>query len=130
MFNPNDPNVVMLELVARRLGEVLCSQFAFVGGAVAGLLVTDPAQPSIRPTEDVDIVAEVLALSGYHRIEKALRALGFVQDMRPLHPSAAGKWRALRWMSCPASPRLWISPTAGIPCASVQPKLWHCPAGL
>lgn len=80
-LNPNDPNVVMLELVARRLGADLCSQFAFVGGAIAGLLITDPANPSIRSTEDVDIVAEVLALSGYHRIEKALRQRGFSQDM-------------------------------------------------
>lgn len=80
-LNPNDPNVVMLELVARRLGPDLCSRFAFVGGAVAGLLITDPANPQIRSTEDVDIVAEVLALSGYHRIEKALRERGFTQDM-------------------------------------------------
>ena len=81
LLNPNDPNVVMLELVARRLGADLCDRFAFVGGAVAGLLIADPANPSIRPTEDVDIVAEVLALSGYHRIEKTLRERGFAQDM-------------------------------------------------
>jgi predicted nucleotidyltransferase len=81
-LNPNDPNVVMLELVAQRLGINLCSKFAFVGGAVAGLLITDPANPPIRSTEDVDIVAEVLALSDYHRIEKALRQRGFTQDMR------------------------------------------------
>jgi hypothetical protein len=85
-LNPNDPNVVMLELVARRLGADLCRRFAFVGGAVAGLLVTDPANPPIRPTEDVDIVVEVLALSGYHRIEKALRERGFVQDISPGAP--------------------------------------------
>jgi predicted nucleotidyltransferase len=80
-LNPNDPNVVMLELVARRLGPDLCDRFAFVGGAVAGLLITDPANPPIRPTEDVDIVAAVLALSGYHRIEKTLRERGFTQDI-------------------------------------------------
>ncbi len=85
-LNPNDPNVMMLELVARRLGPPLCSQFAFVGGAVTGLLITDPANPAIRPTQDVDIVAEVLALSGYHRIEAALRKLGFSQDMRASAP--------------------------------------------
>ncbi len=53
-LNPNDPNVVLLELVASRLGEALRSELVFVGGAVAGLLVTDPAMPAIRPTEDVD----------------------------------------------------------------------------
>ena len=80
-FNPNDPNVVMLELVARRLGSDLCDRFAFVGGSIVGLLITDPANPPIRSTQDVDIVAEVLALSGYHRIGKALRERGFTQDM-------------------------------------------------
>ena len=85
-LNPNDPNVVMLELVARRLGAQLCSEFAFVGGAVAGLLITDPANPPIRATEDVDVVAEVLALRDYHAIEAALRKLGFAQDTRPGAP--------------------------------------------
>jgi predicted nucleotidyltransferase len=85
-LNPNDPNVVMLELVARRLGAQLCGEFAFVGGAVAGLLITDPANPPIRATEDVDVVAEVLALRDYHAIEAALRERGFVQDMRPGTP--------------------------------------------
>lgn len=85
-LNPNDPNVVMLERVARRLGAELCSEFAFVGGAVAGLLITDPANPPIRATEDVDIAAEVLALRGYHAIEAALRERGFAQDMRPGAP--------------------------------------------
>lgn len=80
--NPNDPNVVMLKLVAQRLGADLCKRFAFVGGAVVGLLITDPANPPIRSTQDVDIVADVLALSGYHRIEQALRARGFTQDLR------------------------------------------------
>ena len=82
LLNPNDPNVVMLELVARPLGADLCSEFAFVGGAVTGLLITDPAQPAIRPTDDVDIVAEVLALVDYHRVEQQLRERGFTQDMR------------------------------------------------
>ena len=58
-MNANDPNVLMLDIVAQRLGGVLCKQVVFVGGAVAGLLITDPAQPAIRPTEDVDLVAQV-----------------------------------------------------------------------
>ncbi len=85
-LNPNDPNVVMLELVAARLGAELCEQFVFVGGAVAGLLITDPANPAIRPTEDVDIVVEAVVLRQYHAVEKQLRALGFKQDMRPQAP--------------------------------------------
>jgi hypothetical protein len=51
-LNPNDPNVAQLEVVASHLGEALRQQLVFVGGAVAGLLITDAAQPAIRPTED------------------------------------------------------------------------------
>lgn len=90
-LNPNDMNVLQLERVARSLGPELCDQFAFVGGAVAGLLITDPANPMIRPTEDVDVVADVRALSDYHRLEKALRKRGFVQDMRAESPIC--RWR-------------------------------------
>jgi chromosome segregation ATPase len=63
VFNPNDPNVAMLEQVARSLGPKLCSQFVFVGGAAAGLLVTDLAMPAIRRTDDVDIVTSAEALA-------------------------------------------------------------------
>ena len=90
-LNPNDPNVAQLELVARHLGEALRQQLVFVGGAVAGLLITDPAQPAIRPTEDVDLVAHVLARIDYYELERALRERGFAQDMRPDAPIC-------RWM--------------------------------
>ncbi|HLF96951.1 MAG TPA: hypothetical protein VI457_07385 [Methylococcaceae bacterium] len=85
-MNPNDPNVASIEIVAERLGDDLRERMVFVGGAVAGLLITDPAMPAIRPTEDVDLVCQAVVLADYHRVEKALRALGFVQDMRPQAP--------------------------------------------
>ncbi len=85
-MNANDPNVLMLDIVAQRLGGVLCKQVVFVGGAVAGLLITDPAQPAIRPTEDVDLVAQVVARTDYYALEQQLRERGFQQDMRPNAP--------------------------------------------
>lgn len=85
-MNPNDPNVSLIEIVAERLGDDLRENVVFVGGAVAGLLITDPAMPAIRPTEDVDLVCQAVVLSDYHRVENALRALGFAQDMRPQAP--------------------------------------------
>jgi predicted nucleotidyltransferase len=81
-MNPNDPNVQMLDVVAQRLGDELCGRLVFVGGAVAGLLITDPAQPAIRPTEDVDLLAQVVARADYYTLEAELRARGFEQDMR------------------------------------------------
>jgi predicted nucleotidyltransferase len=90
-MNSNDPNVAMLEVVAERLGDALREEMVFVGGAVAGLLITDPAQPAIRPTEDVDLLCQAVALPEYHRVEKALRGRGFVQDIRPEAPTC--RWR-------------------------------------
>lgn len=81
-MNPNDSNVQMLDVVAERLGDDLCSRLVFVGGAVAGLLITDPAQPAIRPTEDVDLLAQVLVRAEYYALEAELRSRGFKQDMR------------------------------------------------
>ena len=39
--------MVLLEVVARNLGDALREQLVFVGGAVAGLLITAPAMPAI-----------------------------------------------------------------------------------
>ena len=78
VFNANDPNVVMLEQMARSLGPELCRQFVFVGGAAAGLLITDLAMPTIRRTDDVDIVTSAQDLADYYRVEDQLRGLGFV----------------------------------------------------
>lgn len=80
-LNANDPNVMLLETVAQHLGPDLLEQFVFVGGAVAGLLITDLAMPVIRPTEDVDLVVQATVLREYHAAETALKAQGFVQDM-------------------------------------------------
>lgn len=81
-LNSNDPNVALLERVASSLGDGLRATLVFVGGAVTGLLITDPAMPAIRPTEDVDLVAQVLARSDYYQQEQALMAQGFAQDLR------------------------------------------------
>ena len=85
-FNPNDPNVALLEVVAAHLGEQLRGQLVFVGGAIAGTLITDPGTPAIRATEDVDLVAQVMARADYYQLEQALRRQGFAQDMRPNAP--------------------------------------------
>jgi hypothetical protein len=91
VFNPNYPNVLMLEQVARSLGPGLCSQFVFVGGATAGLLITDLALPAIRRTDDVDIITSAKELADYYRFEGQLRDLGFVQDQSPDAPVC--RWR-------------------------------------
>lgn len=76
----NDPNRDILLLIAKALGDI-CEQFVFVGGCAAGLLVTSVRAQVIRPTDDVDIVAQVATTREYHILESQLRAKGFTQDM-------------------------------------------------
>jgi len=81
----SNPNLAILELVAKALGPV-CDDVVFVGGCVAGLLLTLARPDRIRVTEDVDIVAQALTARDYHAIEAKVRAQGFSNDMRPHAP--------------------------------------------
>jgi hypothetical protein len=85
-MNPNDPNVSLLERAAEQLGEALLEQLVFVGGAVAGVLITDPAMPEIRPTQDVDVICRAIARAEYHLLGSQLRQRGFQEDSRPGAP--------------------------------------------
>jgi hypothetical protein len=85
-MNPNDPNVSLLEQAAAHLGDALLEQLVFVGGAVAGLLITDPAMPDIRPTQDVDVICRVIARAHYRQLGMQLRERGFQEDTRPGAP--------------------------------------------
>ena len=64
--------------VARQLGP-LRERVIFLGGAAIGLLITDPAAPEMRVTDDVDIICEVASRIGYYRLEEELRQQGFTQ---------------------------------------------------
>ncbi len=74
-----------LKVVARRL-EPLPSKVVFLGGAVVGLLVTDPAGAAVRPTKDVDVVVEVATYFEYTELEARLRGLGFLHDQEEKAP--------------------------------------------
>lgn len=75
----DDPNLTYLRRIAEALGE-LRKQVVFVGGAVAGLLVTDPLADAVRATRDVDAVVNAdRAL--FHRIEEAVAKRGFARDI-------------------------------------------------
>ncbi|MBS0428977.1 MAG: hypothetical protein JSR41_17000 [Proteobacteria bacterium] len=74
----DDPNLPYLRRVAEALGE-LRQQVVFVGGAVAGLLLTDPLADNVRATRDVDAVVNADWL-GFRRIEEQVGRCGFVRD--------------------------------------------------
>lgn len=78
-MRPNDPNLPDLRVIAEALAD-LREQMVFVGGAVAGLLVTDPLAEPVRATRDVDAVVEA-GLGRFHLIEAQVAACGFVRDM-------------------------------------------------
>ena len=74
-MKPN-PNILMLQEVAYGLG-TLVDEIVFVGGAVTGLYVNDPAAPQVTPSDDVDCVVELVGAVAYSKLEAKLRRLGF-----------------------------------------------------
>jgi hypothetical protein len=85
-----DPNLPLLEEAASKLRPFL-KEIVFVGGVTLGLLITDSAGASIRGTNDVDVIAEILTYPDYIAFSERLLKLGFVEDMgeKPL----ACRWR-------------------------------------
>jgi len=77
----NDPNIEILQIAAVGLGSLL-DDVVFLGGCAAGLLVTDPASPPPRETNDVDVIIEITTTHGYHDLAKKLRKRGFREDTR------------------------------------------------
>ncbi len=69
-----DANRAMLEAVVDEIGD-LRNDVVFVGGAVAGLLITNPGGDPIRETDDVDCIVELgSSVLSYHQIESRLHA--------------------------------------------------------
>ena len=64
---------------AAELLRPLQESFVFLGGMALTLLVSDPAAPDVRSTEDVDVVVETASYLRYSQLEERLRAQGFVQ---------------------------------------------------
>ena len=58
----------------------MLADLVFVGGAVAGLLVTDEGAGGPRATFDVDAIAEITSYAEYAAFGDRLRALGFSED--------------------------------------------------
>lgn len=86
-MNPNDPNVQLIEAVARQLGQ-LTSRLVLVGGCATSLLITDLARPPARATVDVDLIVETLSVAGYYQLQSELRERGLKED-----PELACRWR-------------------------------------
>lgn len=79
-----DP-VTAMRAVADRLDQTGW-HYAFVGGAIVQLLVDHPHLSPARPTDDVDVIIELLSNTRYSKVEETMRALKFEHDVRPGSP--------------------------------------------
>jgi predicted nucleotidyltransferase len=60
--------------------EELAEEVVFIGGAAVSLYTDGPASET-RPTEDVDILIELLNYKDYADVEEKLRKKGFINDV-------------------------------------------------
>lgn len=75
----DDPNLPQARRIAQALGD-LREDMVFVGGAVAGLLVTDPLADNVRATRDVDAVVNADRIR-FLRIETEVAQRRFARDV-------------------------------------------------
>jgi hypothetical protein len=97
------PNLGAMRAVAERLDRVGLP-YAFVGGSVVNLLIDHPELTPARPTDDLDVIIEIISGARYSDVEAQLRAVGFSHDMQPGAPKC-------RWMLGPLT--VDIMPTEG-----------------
>lgn len=57
-------------------------RFAFLGGSVLSLLITDKTVDSIRVTKDVDVMMDIKSRKEYHGVDEMLERMGFRHDTR------------------------------------------------
>ena len=75
----------------------MLDQLVLVGGCTTALLVTDPAAAEVRPTYDVDAIAEITSYSSYVDFSERLRKLGFTEDTSQDAPYAGGGTPTQSW---------------------------------
>ncbi len=70
----------MLETVAEALGDDLRERLVFVGGCTTALFITDDiVLESVRATDDVDIIVDLVGHAQWARLQGELRQRGFAE---------------------------------------------------
>jgi hypothetical protein len=85
-----NPNLQLLTDAAKLLGPIF-GELVFVGGCATALLITDKAAADVRPTFDVDAIAEITSYAAYAEFSERLKKLGFQEDAREGAPLC--RWR-------------------------------------
>ena len=57
-------------------------RFAFLGGSLLSILVTDKTVDTIRVTKDIDVMMDIRNRKEYHEVDAMLERLGFRHDTR------------------------------------------------
>ena len=73
-------NITRIKAVSNALAK-LETPVVFVGGATVSLYTDVEFRENARPTDDVDVIVELVAYKNYAAVEEQLRAIGFVNDI-------------------------------------------------
>jgi predicted nucleotidyltransferase len=73
-------NITRIKAVSNALAK-LETPVVFVGGATVSLYTDVEFRENARPTDDVDVIVELVAYKNYAAVEERLRAIGFVNDV-------------------------------------------------
>ena len=90
MQNMSKHNLELLAEAARFLKPLL-GELVFVGGSTTALLITDKAAAEVRPTYDVDAIAEISSYAAYADFSERLRRCGFTEHTSDGAPIC--RWR-------------------------------------
>lgn len=72
-------NITRIKAVSNALAH-LKTEIVFAGGAVVSLYADDSFRETARPTDDVDVVVELVAYQDFAALEVELRTTGFEND--------------------------------------------------
>lgn len=81
----DNSSIKMLEIAARGFDDLL-ERITFVGGAITSLYIDDVASITVRPTDDVDCVIEIISKTEYYELENTIRKLGMSNSIEPGDP--------------------------------------------
>ena len=97
-MNPTTPTSFCLRWLPNAW-EQRCAISWFLSAAPwSSFSITDPAMPTIRPTEDVDLVTHVVALKDFHAVERELIDRVSFMICGQVRLFAVGAWVKLSWM--------------------------------
>lgn len=105
MKSAQDPRWKPLVDVRRGLREVE-DNIVFVGGSVLGLLLSDPAAPLPRPTDDIDLIVEIATRVSYYALADRLRTHGFKECQDEDAPLCRWVYRGYRVDIMPTDERV------------------------